>query len=284
MSNHYNRNCATFNPTDELVLNDGVLWDVRCTRPIYKFDQFQNNISGIFHPLGLEIIISSEIWDIRTFHLLQTVPDLDQSKIVFNSNATVMYGVKFEAEDEELTDGTKCPFGSSFRTFDATDYKPIATIDVKKNIYDIATDPMDMYLAVLEHQGNQEDFSGESVCRLYEVGRPKKADGEEDEEEEPDEDEDVDDDDDHSDDSLDGLLGSDTDDDNDEGNNENGSNEARDEEDAEEQGSVPNSGVDDEDEDDDDSEDAGGLSDFLDQISDSSMSGSSDSDVEILEW
>lgn len=61
MSNHYNRNCATFNPTDELVLNDGVLWDVRCTRPIYKFDQFQNNISGIFHPLGLEIIISSEI-------------------------------------------------------------------------------------------------------------------------------------------------------------------------------------------------------------------------------
>lgn len=36
----------------------------------------------------------------------------------------------------------------------------------------------------LQHQGNQEDFSGESVCRLYEVGRPKKADGEEDEEEE----------------------------------------------------------------------------------------------------
>lgn len=27
---------------------------------------------------------------------------------------------------------------------------PSATIDVKKNIYDLATDPMDMYLAVLE--------------------------------------------------------------------------------------------------------------------------------------
>ncbi|KAJ8047078.1 DDB1- and CUL4-associated factor 1 [Holothuria leucospilota] len=270
MSNHYNRNCATFNSTDELVLNDGVLWDVRCTRPIYKFDQFQNNISGIFHPLGLEIIISSEIWDIRTFHLLQTVPDLDQCKIVFNSNATVMYGVKFEAEDEELTDGTKCPFGSSFRTFDATDYKPIATIDVKKNIYDLATDPMDMYLAVLEHQGNQEDFSGESVCHLYEVGRPKKADGEEDEDD-PDEDDLMgDDDDDHSDESLDGLLGSDSDEENDDDENNGSDGDA-----ADNQESNSNSADEDDDSDDDDDDDDDGDISVLSL----SLSGSSDDDM-----
>ena len=61
VSNNYTKNCATFDPTDELVLNDGVLWDVRLAKPIYKFDKFQSNISGMFHPSGLEIIINSEI-------------------------------------------------------------------------------------------------------------------------------------------------------------------------------------------------------------------------------
>ena len=31
-------------------------------------------------------------WDLRTFHLLHTVPALDQCRLVFNSNATIMYG------------------------------------------------------------------------------------------------------------------------------------------------------------------------------------------------
>ena len=72
----------------------------------------------------------------------------------------------------------KSPFGSSFRTFDATDYKPIgralwtyfllvddcqnmgannvisvsflATVDVKRNIFDLCTDTKDCYLAVIE--------------------------------------------------------------------------------------------------------------------------------------
>lgn len=30
-------------------------------------------------------------WDLRTFHLLHTVPALDQCRLVFNSNATIMY-------------------------------------------------------------------------------------------------------------------------------------------------------------------------------------------------
>ena len=60
-ANHYAKNVATFNPTDELVLNDGVLWDVRTKRMIHKFDKFNNFVSGVFHPSGLEIIINSEI-------------------------------------------------------------------------------------------------------------------------------------------------------------------------------------------------------------------------------
>ena len=60
-SNNYSKNLATFNPTDDLVLNDGVLWDVSGNRVIHKFDKFNNFVSGVFHPSGLEIIINSEI-------------------------------------------------------------------------------------------------------------------------------------------------------------------------------------------------------------------------------
>uniref|UniRef100_A0A1I8JPP5 DUF295 domain-containing protein n=1 Tax=Macrostomum lignano TaxID=282301 RepID=A0A1I8JPP5_9PLAT len=50
-SNDYLRNRAVFNADGNLVLNDGVLWDVRdSTRSVHKFDKFQNLISGVFHP------------------------------------------------------------------------------------------------------------------------------------------------------------------------------------------------------------------------------------------
>lgn len=87
-------------------------------------------------------------------------------------------------DDEDAMDPQmKSPFGSSFRTFDATNYKPIgdlnvsagrvlwfwvaavlvvkgndvivslspsATVDVKKNIFDLCTDSKDRFLAVIE--------------------------------------------------------------------------------------------------------------------------------------
>nr|KAF6473842.1 DDB1 and CUL4 associated factor 1 [Rousettus aegyptiacus] len=205
LANNYKRNCATFNPTDDLVLNDGVLWDVRSAQAIHKFDKFNMNISGVFHPNGLEIIINTEIWDLRTFHLLHTVPALDQCRVVFNHTGTVMYGAMLQADDEDdlMEERMKSPFGSSFRTFNATDYKPIATIDVKRNIFDLCTDTKDCYLAVIENQSSIDALNMDTVCRLYEVGRQRLAedeDEEEDQEEEEQEEEDDDEDDDDTDD------------------------------------------------------------------------------------
>ncbi|KAK5623295.1 DDB1- and CUL4-associated factor 1 [Crenichthys baileyi] len=209
LANNYKRNFATFNPTDDLVLNDGVLWDVRASRAIHKFDKFNMNFSGVFHPNGLEVIINTEIWDLRTFHLLHTVPALDQCRVVFNSNGTIMYGAMLQADDEHdvMEQQVTSPFGSSFRTFDATDYKPIATLDVKRNIFDLCTDTKDYYLAVIE---NQDTVSIDTVCRLYEVGRQKLAeegdDDDQDEDQDDDDSSDTDDDDDDDDIDTDPLI------------------------------------------------------------------------------
>ena len=67
-TNNYSKNLASFNPTDDLVLNDGVLWDVKGKRVIHKFDKFNNFVSGVFHPSGLEIIINSEIASFSCFY------------------------------------------------------------------------------------------------------------------------------------------------------------------------------------------------------------------------
>lgn len=117
----------------------------------------------------------------------------------------------FEEESPDDEHQFKSPFGSSFRTFDATDYSSIATIDIKKMIYDLAVDPGDNFIAVIENGPAARDLCGmspsDNVCRLYEVGRTKEPDEEVDEEEEEEEDDNVDDDDDDEsdDDLLDGT-------------------------------------------------------------------------------
>lgn len=258
LANNYKRNCATFSPTDDLVLSDGVLWDVRASRAIHKFDKFNMNLSGVFHPNGLEVIINTEIWDLRTFHLLHTVPALDQCRLVFNSNATIMYGAVLQADDEDdaMDQQMKSPFGSSFRTFDATDYKPIATVDVKRNIFDLCTDTKDCYLAVIE---NQDTVSLDTVCRLYEVGRQKLAEeGDDDDQDDEDQDDDSSDsDDEDDDDDLDAELLLEELTNQDEGENEGGADSPTNDEDPEVLGSEDgDDSSDDNDSEDSDSEDS----------------------------
>ncbi|KAJ8302050.1 hypothetical protein KUTeg_021037 [Tegillarca granosa] len=152
-ANNYRDNRATFHPTDDLVLNDGVLWDARSGKSIHKFDKFNSFVSGIFHPMGLELIINSE-WDLRTYHLLHTVPSLDQCQIRFNNSGDVIYAIHIDEDLELEEDKVRSPYGSTFRTFDATDYSSIATID---------------------NQQYTDTTTEEFVCKLYEVGKLKDA-------------------------------------------------------------------------------------------------------------
>ena len=71
----------------ELLLWGGTLWDPRVPLPVHTFDQLSSSGSsggGAFHPNGLELILNSEVWDVRTHRLLRSVPGLDGTSIKFN--------------------------------------------------------------------------------------------------------------------------------------------------------------------------------------------------------
>lgn len=173
-ANGYKFNEATFNPTDDLVLNDGNLWDVRSNKLIYKFDKFNQYTSGCFHPRGLEVVINSEIWDIRTFRLLNTVPALDQCQIMFNHSGDVIYAIR--VDDESQGDlYTRRDYASTLRTYDAFNYCNIGTFDLKtSSIFDVAINKDDTLLGIIENTNQIEADSEEAFCRIYEVGKNRE--------------------------------------------------------------------------------------------------------------
>lgn len=166
-----------FNPSDSLLLWNGVLWDHRVPRAIHRFDQFTDYGGGGFHPAGNEVIINSEVWDLRSFKLLRSVPSLDQTVISFNSTGDVIYAT-LRRNSEDITSALhprrgRHPLFSAFRTMDAVDYTDIATTSVDRCILDLATEPSDSLISVVALDGHDEM---DSLAKLYEVGRRKPTD------------------------------------------------------------------------------------------------------------
>ncbi|OXU21314.1 hypothetical protein TSAR_001940 [Trichomalopsis sarcophagae] len=183
ISNQYTKNRATFSMNDELILSDGILWDVNSGKEIHKFDKLNQTLNGVFHPNGTEVVSNTEVWDLRTFHLLKTVPALDQMNVTFSPTNSIIYAFSSEQENEDDSHNI-----TSFKTLDALDYSSIATFDVKRGIYDLACNKFDTQIAVVENMGEFDSIQ-ESCVRLYDVGRRRD---DEDEAEEDDDDEDLD--------------------------------------------------------------------------------------------
>ncbi|VDQ09882.1 unnamed protein product, partial [Trichobilharzia regenti] len=189
----YVLNKATFSPSDHLVLNDGVVWDLRCSgmhatnfsgslqhpgtssRPVHKFDKFQDIVSGVFHPNGLEIIIGSAVWDLRTWRLLHTVQALDRLEVQFNASYDVIYAGIFGLDDEEYAElgGNRLVMQNMFRTVDAIDYSLIASVDVRHRIEQLALDTAGQSLAIVEKVGENNNNEPITQCRIYMVGRKR---------------------------------------------------------------------------------------------------------------
>lgn len=155
------------------------------------------------------MIINSEVWDLRNFRLLRSVPSLDQTVITFNASGDVIYAI-LRRNLEEVTSAfhtrrVKHPLFSAFRTLDAVNYSDIATIPVDRCVLDFAKEPTDSFVGLVTMDDQDEMYSS---ARVYEIGRRKPTDDDSDpddaesEEEEDEDDEDIDD---------DALLGNDDD-------------------------------------------------------------------------
>ncbi|KAK9683963.1 hypothetical protein RND81_10G178100 [Saponaria officinalis] len=186
-----------FSPSDTMLLWNGVLWDRRASGPVHRFEQFTDYGGGGFHPAGNEAIINSEVWDLRNFRLLRSVPSLDQTVITFNSAGDVIYAILRRNMDDIMsavhTRRAKHPLFSAFRTLDAVTYSDIATIPVDRCVLDLAREPTDSYVGLITMDDQDEMFSS---ARLYEIGRRRPPDDDSDPDDvESDEDEDDDEDD-----------------------------------------------------------------------------------------
>jgi len=182
-----NNDEVSFSPSDDLILWDEVLWDVRLAndKPIRRFDRYSEAAGACFHPGGNEIIIGREVWDIRSSRLLRVVPSLDRAALKFNLTGTVgMAHILHPRNEPPLSSLRKChhPYKHSFCTIDMLDYSDICTVDVPSGMIDAAWDVnSDTLCATVEYDILN---THESTVRLHEVGRLRPADDESDVEDE----------------------------------------------------------------------------------------------------
>ncbi|CAN4128261.1 unnamed protein product [Withania somnifera] len=185
-----------FSPSDNMLLWNGVLWDTRGSGPIHRFDQFTDYGGGGFHPAGNEVIINSEVWDLRNFRLLRSVPSLDQTVITFNASGDVIYAILRRNLEDVMsafqTRRVKHPLFAAFRTVDAVNYSDIATIPVDRCVLDFATEPTDSFVGLVTMDDQDEMYSS---ARVYEIGRRRPTDDDSDPDDAESEEEDEDDDD-----------------------------------------------------------------------------------------
>jgi len=48
---------------------------------VQRFDRFSDGGGACFHPAGNEVVINSEVWDLRSDRLLRSVPALDGTQL-----------------------------------------------------------------------------------------------------------------------------------------------------------------------------------------------------------
>ncbi|BDA44801.1 probable DDB1- and CUL4-associated factor 1 [Coccomyxa sp. Obi] len=168
-----------FNPTGELLLFGPTLWDPRAPRCIHVFDLLSYSACcSSFHPAGLEAVVNSEVWDLRTLKLQRCVPCLDSTSLTWNASGDCAYATLRRPSDDlgALLNPkrAKQPLHAAFRTVDATDFSEIGTISTEgRCVLDLCVDAADNYIGLVTLEPNELMSCS---ARVYEVGRRRMQD------------------------------------------------------------------------------------------------------------
>ena len=121
-----------------------------------------------------QVIVNSEVWDLRTRQLLRSVPALDQAYVRFNAVGDVILASLRRSGDELLSAlhgrRRKHALFAAVRTIDAVTYDEIATFPVDRCVLDAAMDGIDSQMSVLVMDAEGD---ADTAVRLYDIGRQR---------------------------------------------------------------------------------------------------------------
>ena len=182
LSSRYKWHRACFAPgTDNMILHDGLLWDVRSQKIIHKLDKLSECGMGTFRPDGTQVVVDSAVWDLRTFKLLLMCPVFENALLQFDSSSSVVYSFRPEIEPVmDLDDKAH----SSYSVTDSSDFSNITTTDLfPQVIRGMTLSPDGQKLAIITDKGTVDttewDFQRRQ-CRVYDIGRVRPIDDDED--------------------------------------------------------------------------------------------------------
>ncbi|KAK9813653.1 hypothetical protein WJX73_001935 [Symbiochloris irregularis] len=172
-SGRLSKDTVCFNGAGDLLLHGPLLWDWRCPQRVHCFDVFSDTPgSGSFQPSGLEVVLNSEVWDLRTLRLLRSVPCLDGTVLTWTGSGDAAF-----ASLRRMTDDLHSPVSArrarhslhtAFRTVDACGYTEIATVGMDgRMVLDLAVDSSDALVAVATVEPHE---LASSSVRIYKIG------------------------------------------------------------------------------------------------------------------
>lgn len=149
-------NVGLFDATSQLVLNDAILWDLRCaSSPVFRFDRITESFASAFHPSNQMVLIDEKVWDLRTWRMTQTIPTFQKTSSFHRSGVgKVIYSFR---EASTMTNTTS-PIVSAV---DSYTFESIFSEEVRPAFRAFAVDPSDRYCAAIADQ------DVESVIRLF---------------------------------------------------------------------------------------------------------------------
>lgn len=164
---------------DNSFLMDGKLFDIRQGSVIHRFDKLSSLGNTAIHPAGHDIIIDQAIWDLRTFSLRQTVPLLEDCRVLFDSFAggIIAYNCALDEERDlqAIVQSGEAEDYQRFHVLNSNDYSHVHTQAVGRQgflLSDIRLDRSNNGLIAGLMLG-VDNYSGATQCRIWEIGKRK---------------------------------------------------------------------------------------------------------------